>query len=184
MRKMRSWFQKRAYPNKVLDEELVKLRFSSNQGKTCSKKDKGLSFPVTYHPMLQTLNDIIIIIKKTNWLYPADNEVKNLFPPGPIVSFRGAWKLSSYLVRAKVYPLKRRVGSCSCGKKRCQVCLNVTEMDSFINTSTSKAYKINHRFNCGEKCFVYLLTFRVCLKQYVVQRWMSSEIGETTIDPS
>ena len=34
---MRSWFQKRAYPNKVLDKELVKIRFS-NQEKTCSKK--------------------------------------------------------------------------------------------------------------------------------------------------
>ena len=84
---MRSWFHKRAYPNKVLDEELVKLRFSSNQGKTCSKKDKGLSFPVTYHPMLQTLNDIIIIIKKTNWLYPADNEVKIYFHRDPLFHF-------------------------------------------------------------------------------------------------
>ena len=33
---MRSWFQKRAYPNKVLDEELVKVRFS-HKGKTCNK---------------------------------------------------------------------------------------------------------------------------------------------------
>ena len=55
---MKSWFQKIAYPNKVLDEELVKVRFS-NQEKTCSKKGKGIPFVVTYHPILQALNDII-----------------------------------------------------------------------------------------------------------------------------
>ena len=28
---------------------------------------------------------------------------------------------------------------------------------------------MNHLFNCSEKCLVYLLTFCVCLKQYVGQ---------------
>ena len=55
---MRSWFQKRAYPNKILDEELVEVR-CSNQEKTCSKKGKGIPFAVTHHPILQALNDII-----------------------------------------------------------------------------------------------------------------------------
>ena len=124
----------RAYPNKVLDEELVKVRFS-NQEKTCNKKGKGIPFAVTYHSILQALNGIIK--RNLNRLY-ADNEAKNLFSPGPMVSFRGAQKLSSYLVRAKVYPLERKVGSCGCGKKRCQVCLNATDTDSFTNTSTIK----------------------------------------------
>ena len=51
---MRSWFQKRAYPNKVLDEELVKVRLS-NQEKTCSIKGKAIPFVVTYHPILKLL---------------------------------------------------------------------------------------------------------------------------------
>ena len=55
---MRSWFQKRACANKVLDEKLVKFRFS-NQEKTCSKKSKGIPFVVTYHHILQALNDVI-----------------------------------------------------------------------------------------------------------------------------
>ena len=72
---MRSWFQKRAYPSKVLDEELVKVRFS-NQEKTCNKKGKAIPFVVTYHPMLEALNDIIK--RNLAWLY-TDNELKNLF---------------------------------------------------------------------------------------------------------
>ena len=43
-------------------------------------------------------------------------QVKNLFPLRPRVSFRGARKLSSYLVRAKLYPLQRKVGSKKCAK--------------------------------------------------------------------
>ena len=56
-----------------------------------------------------------------------DVEVKKVFYPGPMVSFRSAREVSSYLVRAKMYPLKRTVGSFKCKKSRCQVCLNVNE---------------------------------------------------------
>ena len=119
-----------------------------------------------YHPILQALSDIIK--RNLNWLC-ADNEVKTVFSPRPMVSFRGDRKLSSYFIRAKVYPVERKVGSCSCGKKWCQVCFNGTETDSFTSTSTNKTCKINHLFNCDEKCLVYLLTCRVCLKQYVNQ---------------
>ena len=101
-------------------------------------------------------------------MFYVDNEVKKLFSPGTMVSFQGARKLSSYLVRAKVYPLEYKVGSWGCGKKRCQICLNVTETDSFTSTSTNKTYKIN-LFNNSEKFLIYLLTSWVCLKQYVGQ---------------
>ena len=53
-----------------------------------------------------------------------------------MVSFRGATKLSSYLVRAKLYPLERSVGSFKCGKRRCQVCENVCETDTFKSSPT------------------------------------------------
>ena len=99
-----------------------------------------------------------------------------------MVSFQGARKLSSYLFRGEVYPLERKVGSCGYGKKRCQVCINITETDSFTSASTNKTHTINHLFNCREKCLVYLLTCRICLKQYVGQTVESSEIDRTTIN--
>ena len=96
-------------------------------------------------------------------------EVKKLFTPKPMVSFRRARKLSSYLVRAKLYPLKRKVGSFDCKGKGCQTCLNVNETDSFASSVAKEEYKINHSFNCNEKYLIYLLTCKVCLKQYVGQ---------------
>ena len=98
-----------------------------------------------------------------------NEEAKKIFTPGPMISFRSARKLSSYLVRARLYPIERAVGSFKCNGKRCQTCLNVKETDTFTSTTTGETYKINHQFNCNSKCLVYLLTCKVCLKQYVGQ---------------
>ena len=86
-----------------------------------------------------------------------------------MASFCSARKMSSYLVRAKLYTLERRVGSFKCGVRRCQVCLNVTETETFTSTSTNQTYKINHKFNCNESSLIYLLTCKICRKQYVGQ---------------
>ena len=71
------------------------------------------------------------MIRKHIYIIYLDKEVKEIFTPGPVVSFRGARKLGSYLVRAKLHPLERSVGSFKCNDKRCQVCLNVTETKNF-----------------------------------------------------
>ena len=92
-------------------------------------------------------------------------KLKN-FSPGPMVLFRIARKLSSFLVWAKIYPFQRTIGSCKCRRKWCQVCQNVIETDCFTSTSTGKTYKINHQSNCSEKCVIYLLTCQTRSKQY------------------
>ena len=39
-----------------------------------------------------------------------NEELKHLFTPGPMVSFRSSGNISSYLVRAKLYPVESPVG--------------------------------------------------------------------------
>ena len=77
-----------------------------------------------------------------------NEEVKNLFLPEPMVSFRGARKLSSYLVRDKLYPLHRKIESKKCAKNRCEVCEYVTDTDTFTSTVTEESFKIGHQLNC------------------------------------
>ena len=77
--------------------------------------------------------------------------------------------MTSYLVRAKLYPEERSKGSFKCGSKRCEVCLNVNETSNFTSTVTGETYIINHKFNCNGNCLVYLLTCNCCKKQYVGQ---------------
>ena len=77
--------------------------------------------------------------------------------------------MSSYLIRAKLYPEERTEGSFKCGSKRCEVCLNVNEPSAFASIVTGETNIINHKFNCNDKCLVYLLTCNCCKKQYVVK---------------
>ena len=90
-----------------------------------------------------------------------------MFSSAQFVSFRSTRKLKSYLVRSKIYPLKRKVSSGKCKSKRCLVCLNVSETNIFQSFQNKKQYKINHQLNCKVKCLIYLLSGKVCGLQYV-----------------
>ena len=85
-----------------------------------------------------------------------DKQAKKVFPVAPIVSFKIVRKLSSYLIRAKLYPLQRTVESLKCNKARCEVCLTTIETDTFISAATGQSFKINYKFNCDDKCLIYL----------------------------
>ena len=99
--------------------------------------------------------------KYQNILYQ-DETVKRVFTPFPMDSYRNARTLSSYLVRVKLYPLERELGTYKCGSSRCQVCNNIEETETFSSTVTGKTYKINHLLCCNDKCHIYLLTCKVC----------------------
>ena len=92
-----------------------------------------------------------IINKNLNLPY-MDNKVKKAFTPKPMISFHSARKMSSYLVRAKLYPEERTKVSFKCGSKRCELCLNVNETSAFTSTVTGETYIINHKFDCNGKC--------------------------------
>ena len=49
-----------------------------------------------------------------------NDKIKKLFSPKSLISFRSARKLSSYLVRAKRYPIERTLASVKCTKTRCE----------------------------------------------------------------
>ena len=59
------------------------------------------------------------------------------------------------------------MGSFEFNGKRCHTCLNVNGANSFASSVTKEEYKINNCFDCNEKCLIYVLTCKVCLKQDV-----------------
>ena len=61
------------------------------------------------------------------------------------------------------------MGWFKCNKPRCEVCINVIETDTFASTAIGESFKTNHKFNCDDKCLIYLLTCNQCRKQYVGQ---------------
>ena len=100
-----------------------------------------------------------------------NQKVKNVFTIGPIVSSRSARKISSYLERARLYPLEKKVASEKCGKSGGKVSLNTEKIDTFISTTSNESFKLNHKLDCDYNCLIYLLTCKCCGRHYV---------GETT----
>ena len=102
---MKIWLQKRGYPENFIENEIKKVNFPSCN-KVQKKKSKGIPFVVTY-PLLKQLE---WILPRNKHLLDMNAEVKQMFIPVPMVSYRSARKLSSFLVRAKLYPIDRIVG--------------------------------------------------------------------------
>ena len=75
-------------------------------------------------------------MKKLENLLYQDESVKQVLTPPPMVSYRSARKLSSYLVRAKLYPSEREIVSYKCGNWRFQVFNYTEESDTFTGTVT------------------------------------------------
>ena len=114
---MKSWFQARSDHKHLSQKEMSKGRFNKENSNTKQSKSKGVTFVVTYHPLLKSFQSLIN--KHLNILY-TDENAKEVFMPGSMVTDHSSSsrKLSSYLVRAKFYPLERVTGSCKCHGKR------------------------------------------------------------------
>ena len=128
---------------------------------------KGVTFLVTHHPLLKSFQQILIN-KHLNTLY-LDVTAKEVFMPGSMVTFRSIRKLSSYLVRAKLYPLERVTALCKCHGKLCAMWLNFKETLTFTSSVTHETFKINHTFDCNTQWLIYLFTGKQCPEQYAGQ---------------
>ena len=145
---------------------MEKVNFRKNKKKSGINKKKGVPFVVTYHPKLKNLSKII---KGNLYLLYMNDEVKKTFTPSPMISFRSSCKTSNFTVTAELHPVERTVRSYKCGKKRCEVWEVISETGTFSSTVTGENFKINHKFNCTDKCLVYLATCKICNKQYTGQ---------------
>ena len=93
---MKSWFLKRGYPEKLIENGMRKVKFCK-EGIKKAKRVKYIPCVVTYHPQLKNLGRII---NQNIYLLNMNEETKKVFSPRPMVPFRSSRKISSYLVRA------------------------------------------------------------------------------------
>ena len=133
---MRSWFYKRGYPKGLVEKEMGKVKFFGYTRRNKRKK-KGIPIVIAYYP---NLNNIGRIINQNLHILYINGDAKSVFTPAPMIAFRSSRKLSSYLVRAKLYPLERTVGSVQYKGKRCQTCHNVKDTEAATSTTTGKTF--------------------------------------------
>ena len=108
---------------------LVQMRENTTKKTPNTDTFCAVRFGVTYHPLLNSFNDIV---RKNTSLLNIDQKVKKVFSSQPIVSFRSSRKFSSDLARAELYPLERRMGSYKCCCNRRQVSPSVIKTDNFV----------------------------------------------------
>ena len=82
---VRSWFYKRGYPKCLVEKE-------NGKPKEPKEKKKGVPFVITYHPSLKNIGRII---NQNLYILYINEDVKSVFAPAPMISFRSARKLSS-----------------------------------------------------------------------------------------
>ena len=67
-----------------------------------------------------------------------------------------------------MYFLRKKVKK-KCLRNHCLVCKKVLETHIFQSLVDKKVYKINRRVKCSDKCLVYILSRKVCGRQYTGQ---------------
>ena len=96
---------KKDYWQDLINSEMNEVKFPDVENKFNNNKEKGTIYVVTFHPLLKSLGSTL----NKNYLLWMNDEVKKVFSLRPMVSFRSARKLSSYLVQAKLYPVERKL---------------------------------------------------------------------------
>ena len=120
---------------------------------------KWLVYHYKWH-INQHLKICLMWLEKTNYsrnqLLYADEQVKKVFSLAPFVFFRSTRNLKSYLVKSKIYPLERKVGSEKCNSKPSLVRLIKSLWNGhFKSFQTKGEYKINLLISCNDKCIIY-----------------------------
>ena len=118
-RELKGWFLRRGYPQRIIEEQVDRaFRLPLENDTQQNKMKNGIPLAVTYSPAFRNLS--ATLQNNFNILY-SEEEVRTVFTASPFVAYRSARSLKNFLVRSKVYPLERTVGSSKCGSKRCQV---------------------------------------------------------------
>ena len=77
---MKSWFQARSYPKHLAQKEMSKVRFNKENINTKRSKSKGVTFVVTYHPLLKSFQSLI---NKHLDIFYFDEMLKTVLYPDP-----------------------------------------------------------------------------------------------------
>ena len=105
---LKDWSLARDYPQKVVNEQIDKVVF----GKQPARKDTSEQrVPFYCNISSERLKLKNLELKNFQLFLYSENEVKSVFSSAPMVSYRSARKIKKYIVRSKLYPIDRKVGS-------------------------------------------------------------------------
>ena len=144
-----------------------KVKFSGDWDKNRTKKmSKRVPFVIIFHPLVK---DFCNIIQKNLYLLYMNQKTQRVFTPGPMINFRSASKLSSYLLRLNFTHSKGLLALVIVMVNDVKFVKMLQKLRLSLELSSTFNSKLNHQLNFSEKCLVYLLTYIKFFKQYVGQ---------------
>ena len=127
-------------------------------------QEDSVTLILTFHPALHVSFDIL---KSARHHIEKSSLLNSVLPKPPWVAFHNPKSLWDKLVCSKLNSEdKKEQGNFPCCRKNCDICNILYPSNQFRRAVTREEYKMNFQFNCNSDCVVYLLTCKVCAKQY------------------
>ena len=107
------------------------------------------------------------VLKFDHRFIEKSSALKAVLPKPPRVPFRNSKTLRDKLVKSKIRQNdEEERGNFPCGQSNCEMCKILEPGKEFKSTVFGEVFKMNFHFDCNSICVVYLLTCRICEKQY------------------
>ena len=108
------------------------------------------------------------VLKFSHGFIEKSPALKAVLSKPPCVAFRNPKTLRDKLVRSKIRQNdEEERGHFPCGYSNCEICKILEPGKEFKSTVTGEVFNLNFHFDCNSICVVYLLTCRICKKQYI-----------------
>ena len=132
-------------------------------------QENSITLVFTFHP---ALNIVFNILKSAHCFIEKSHALKVVVPRPPRVAFPDPKTLRDKSVRSKIRQNdEEEKENFSCGHSNCEICKILEPWKEFKSTVTGEVFKMNFHFDCNNICVVYLLTCRICKKQYTGSRF-------------
>ena len=168
--KMRSFFTKRGYPDKVLDRAVSSVsrvnRREAMEPRVKSTSDR-VPLVLTYHPHNVAIQNILIRNFKSIVL--KDEYMSSVFADStPITAFRKGKSLKQHLVSSSYRSSRQPTsfkGTRPCKRTRCSTCPFTWKTDAVVGPS--KTFQLKDGFTCITENVVYAIRCKRCSMIYV-----------------
>jgi hypothetical protein len=171
IRKLRQAFNKRGYPNEILEKNYQKVKEKTQESilhnsSPKETKQENIIYVTTYNPtspkIKETITKHIEVLKD----HPQTSHLKS---ENLTVAFKRPKNLRDILVHSRMNNPYQENGLFKCNKKGCSLCPFVADSNKFNDSHGNKTYQTKGHFTCNSDHVIYILECKKCKKAYVGQ---------------
>ena len=161
------WLTDRGHKFEIIRPEIQKVNLIDRNNllkKRPKYQEDSITLVLTFH---STLHIVFDVLKRAHRHVQKSPMLKVVLSKPQSVAFRNPKTLRDKLVRSKLKlsDVAER-GNFQYGRGNCEIYNILKPGKEFKSTVTGEIYKMNFHFDCNSLCAVYLITCKLCKKQY------------------